>query len=333
MSILNGMTTIVTQLRSAIDTEEDRMEKNLKASIQKVISETSAAFQTVFSDIVTALQHAGEIVDSDMKTIESGLAGVVSTLESTAATEYENFSNLVEGSITKIKGVASSVTADVGAATSYLRTGAATDFDALITKARTDFETLKTAFKTAITTLATDLVTKTRAGVASIVSSAQSDLDRLDRLKNSAISEVKTHVEDIVSDLRKVKDKATSDLERIVGFIRNELDKLETRVDKFESRLNRGGIIIAGVSLCVAIGSGLRMLDRAHQSKMSRIAATRRQQNGTRASDSDNDGYMSSPSHSATTSPRAAQSPVRSRMSSPVRTIQQAFHSTAAKHK
>ena len=334
MSILNGMTTLVTQLRDSIDTEESRLEKNLQASIHKVISETSSAFQTVFSDIVTALEHAGEIVDSDLKTIESGLTGVVSTLESTAESEYQNFSNLVEGSITKIKGVAASVSDTVGSATSYLRTGAAQDFDALVTKARTDFDTLKSGFKTAIGSLANDLATKTRAGIASVVSSAQSDIDRLNTMKNTILSDIKTHVGDIVSDLKKIKDKATADLERIVGFIRNELDKLETRVDKMEGRFNRVGLIVAGVSVCVAVASGLRMMDRAHQSKVERINAARKLQGGTKAADSrqdsasDND-YMHSP-RSATISPHALQSPQRTASISPLhnRTLQSSSHSS-----
>ena len=72
MSILNGMTTMVTQLRSVIDSEEQRLEKDLQSSIQKIVSETALAYQVVFSDITTALQSGGELVSNDLQTIESG---------------------------------------------------------------------------------------------------------------------------------------------------------------------------------------------------------------------------------------------------------------------
>lgn len=268
MSILNGMTTIVTYLRNSIDTEEERLEKDLQSSIQKIVSETTSAFQVLFSDIMGSLQTAGEIVETDLQKIESGLTSVVSTLESTAESEYQFFAGEVEASITMIKGVASDVANQVGAATSYLRTGAPQEFDALMTKTRTDFDKAKNDFKTAITGLAASLVSKARDGVASVVSSAQSDIDRLKAMRTSVVNELTSKVGEIGSDIKAVKDRAAADVERIIGMMKQELDKMETRVDKMEGRINRVGMIIGAVSLCVAIASGVRIVQQAHEGRL-----------------------------------------------------------------
>lgn len=266
------MTTMVTQLRSAIDNEERRLEKDLQSSIQKIVSETALAYQVVFSDITTALQSAGELVSNDLHTIESGLVKVVSTLESTAEAEYHFFSNSVEASITKIKGVASDISTEVGAATTYLRTGASADFDAAVSTARKDFDKAKTDFKTAITAISSDVVSKTKAGIASVVSSAQSDLNRLDRMKSAVIHDITSKVGEIGADLKSVKNRATADLERIVSFMRQELDKMERRVEKMEAKMNRVGMIVAGVAVAVAVASSIRLIQQAHEAKINRHA-------------------------------------------------------------
>jgi hypothetical protein len=268
---LEGMTRLVTQLRSEIDNEEKRLEDNLQSAIQRVVSETGIAYQTVFSDVISGLESTGEILKQDLQTIESGIEKVVAVLESTAEREYQFFSNSVEASITKIKGVASDVSSTVSSATSYLRTGAAADFDAVISTARKDFEKAKSNFKLAISAISADVISKTKAGLDSIVSSAQSDLDRLERMKTSVLSDINSKVSTIVSDLKNVKDRATTDLERIVGFIKREADKLEERIDKMEARVNRFGLVIAAVALTIAVASSIRLIQQAQDAKTARL--------------------------------------------------------------
>jgi len=62
MSFLEGITQMVIQLRSSIDNEEQRLEKNLGAGIRKVVEDTTTAHRVVFSDIITVLQTSREIV-------------------------------------------------------------------------------------------------------------------------------------------------------------------------------------------------------------------------------------------------------------------------------
>jgi len=254
------MTQIVTQLRSSIDNEEARLEKDLTSGIQKVVGDTTAAYQVVFSDIISALQTSGEIVSGDLTKIETGLATVISTMESTAESVYATFTNNIEEAMTKLKGIAGDAITGVSDATSYLRNGAYQEFDAAIAKARSDFDGFKTRFTDTIAALGQTIISKTKAAVDSIVSSAQSDIDRLKTMKNTIESDVGTVLSDIRADLEKVKAKATADMERIVSFIENGLDKLEKRVEGMAAKVNRLGTIIAGVSIAVAAAAGVYLI-------------------------------------------------------------------------
>lgn len=266
MSVLQGISQMVSQLRSAIGSEKDRLEKDLQSAINRLVSETASDYELVFNRIMTNLQSAGEIVKSDAETIESAVGSVVAKMESAAESAFGTFKKDVDGAMTKLKGIAGDAIAGVSDATAYIRNGAYDEFDAAIAKARADFDGLKARFKDAIVSIGTDVVTKTRAGVAEVVSSAQSDIDRLRSMKDAISNDIATKFTEVKTDLAAVKDAATKDMERIVGFMKDELDKLEARVSKVAATVDRIGYIVGATALAVSVAAACVLIVDAKRS-------------------------------------------------------------------
>lgn len=270
MSALQGISQIIQQLRSAIGSEKDRLEKDLESSIRRIVSDTSNAYKTVFDDIMSALQSSGEIVKSDVEMIDSAVASVIKKMEAAAEGAFSTFKRDVEGTMTKLKGIAADAIQGVSNATAYIRNSAYEEFDAAISKARADFDAFKTRFKDTIAAIGVDVISKTKAGVAAIVSSMQSDIDRLKKMKDTIENDISMKFEEVKVDLVALKDAASKDMERIVGFIRNELDKLETRVDKMAAKVDRIGYVFTGVAIVVSIAASTLIIADAKREIMQR---------------------------------------------------------------
>jgi hypothetical protein len=249
ISVTQGIVSLVEQLRSAIDSEKSRLQKDLESAITKVVLETNTAYRTVFDDIITSLQSSGEIVKSDFK----------------AEATISSFEKDVSSSILRLKDATRSAIASATNATDFIRNGAYEEFEAAITKARSDFDSLKTRFKTSISAISTDVITKTRAGITDITSSAEKDITKLKTVRDTIVSDIEAKFSEVKSDLASVKDAASKDMERIVGFIKTELDKLETRVEAIAAKADRICHTVGIVSLIAAFSASIYLIVNAKQ--------------------------------------------------------------------
>ena len=58
MSILLGMSAIISQLRNALATEESRLEDDLNTSINRILATTTIQMNQVIADINQNLQYS-----------------------------------------------------------------------------------------------------------------------------------------------------------------------------------------------------------------------------------------------------------------------------------
>jgi hypothetical protein len=249
------MTQMTTQMESAINTEKNKLDEYLNSAIKSVVANTSSAYKEVFDDIINGLRDTGEIIKSDMEAIESSVKTVISKMETSAESTFSTFKDNVDSAMHKLKDITDNTIQGVSDATSYIRTGAYKEFDLAINKARADFDGFKTRFKNSIASIGDEIIEKTKIGVSDVVSSAQSDIDKLKAMKDAVILDIEAKFSEVKTDLESIKDKATKDMERIIGFIKDELDKLEARIDMMASKANKIGYVIGGVSILAAIAA------------------------------------------------------------------------------
>jgi ElaB/YqjD/DUF883 family membrane-anchored ribosome-binding protein len=259
MSILNGMTTMITQLKSSIDSEKDRLERDLSSSIRNIVTGTTKEFSDMFDDLREGMKDVEQFVEKDFVAMEKLLDKVVKKIESTAEKEYHGFEKKVDTVITDIENSGKSAIAGVEEATEYIRTKAYQDFDAAITLARKDFDAARDFFRNEIESLASSLVSKTKSGIRLIVSDAKDDLEKVNTLRKNIDDELKSKVEEIGHEISHVKDKAMSDLDRMIGFMRKEMVALETKVKALKSDLKTTSTYVAGTAVVASAAIGFMM--------------------------------------------------------------------------
>lgn len=259
MSVLAGMSTLIIHLKSAIDKEKDNLERDLSSAISKVVSDASSDFSTMFDDLKESMKDVESFVEKDFVAMENLLEKVVKKMESTAEKEYHGFEKKVEGVIQDIDSMGKKTIEGVSEVTEYIRTKAYQDFEAAITLARKDFDKAKTFFKDEIESLASSLVDKTKSGIRRIVSDAKSDLEKVNELRKNIDGELKAKVEEIGHEISSIKDKAMTDIDRMVGFMRKEMGVLETKVKALKADIATTSKYIAGTAIVASMFLGFSM--------------------------------------------------------------------------
>jgi len=269
MAIYQGLNDILSSIKSALEHEEKVFQRNITSAVGTVKSDVIDEFKTVVDFVETQLREAGELVEADVLKVEQLLDKIKNEIEAKATSEYESFVGHIEKAITHIKTVSSTAVGDMGTASSYLRNHAVIDFDLLISNTKAKFKKAEGDFRAVISDITDKAGTSVKAGVSSLVSGAQSDLDKIKAHRTKIDDDVEAKFEEVKKLFEDIKDDARSELDKIVQKIETALDGMEGKVKKFTKDINSAviGISIAAITVSIVAGGLLVIYSSANSKK------------------------------------------------------------------
>lgn len=257
MSIVSGLSDLLSDLQNAISKEKQKFERDAQQTTDSMVLEVKKKFEPIFTDLRNFKNQQESFLKQDFDEIKTIFDDVEAQIQGTADRAFHTFESNLESEFKKIDTLASTSVGKIETASKDIRTKIALEISNAIAKAKSDFTKIKDDFKKDIETVSKDIITKTRDTIAIIKQSASDDLTTINDFKKSIDSEIEQKFGEVKKTFTDIKNDAHNELDSISTFVRGEVETMEKRIKKLSGDVKATSFYIGLSVLMVAIAASL----------------------------------------------------------------------------
>lgn len=257
MSIVSGLSDLLSDLQKAILREKNKFENDARQTTDSMVSEVRTKFERIFNDLRNFKNHQENLLKQDFDDVKSLFDDIEAQIVGTADKAFHTIETGIESEFKKIDTFASTSIGKIETTSKDIRTKIASEISNAIAKAKSDFIKIKDDFKKDIETVSKDIITKTRDAVSVIKESATDDLTTVNDFRKSIDSDIEKRFDEVRQTFTNIKNIAQKELESISEIVRGEVENMEKKIKKLSTDVKATSFYIGLSVLMVAIAASL----------------------------------------------------------------------------
>ena len=260
MSIVSGLSDMLSDLENGITKIKDTFEKDSSSALKSLVTTTESNFRDFFNDVEQFTRNQGSAIEKDFSDIEKLFEDVAKKIEKTSEEAYHTFINKTENELSKIEKTSKDFLDEIGTSSNYIRKKASGEIRSAIDSTRKEFEEIKKAFTNEIEKISNDIIEKTKAAVNFVKNDASNDLEKLNSFRKSVEDDIEEKFRDVENVFSRVKNTAEKELDVISNLVGKEVKKLEERVGNMKDNLQKGAMYLGIAAVIVGLGGAIALI-------------------------------------------------------------------------
>lgn len=257
MSIVSGLSDLLSDLQNAISKEKEKFERDAEQTTDSMVSAVKRKFDPIFNDLRNFKNQQESYLKQDFDDIKTLFDDVEAQIQSTTDKAFHTFESNLESEFKKIDTLASTSVGKIETASKDIRTKIASEIANAMAKAKSDFIKIKDDFKKDIEAVSKDIITKTRDAIAVIKQSASDDLTTVNDFRKTVDDEIEKKFGEVRKTFANIKHDAQKELDSISSIVHGEIEAMEKRIKKLSGDVKAASFYIGISVLMVAIAASL----------------------------------------------------------------------------
>lgn len=260
MSSISGLSDMLTNLESSIESLKNELENNISSAIKLIVQTSGNEFEVVYTNLRSFTTSQSKTIEKDFDDIEKLFKDVADNIERVSERAFHTFVNKTEDELAKIETTTTNALNSIRSASNFIRTEIASGIRASITDAKNEFNSIKDSFTTEVKKVSDDIINKTRSVVTEVKNGTITDIEKLNKFRERIDEDIENKFRDVESVLSKAKNQAEKELDGITKLVIEETKKLESKVSSLKSDIRAVSIYIAIASLIAGAAAALTIV-------------------------------------------------------------------------